>query len=371
MRQKPSQRLYSSVCAALAQLLPHECNSRLTNMTLLMIGILGARSVQTGRLAAHIPLYIKKLSIVRRMERFLDNGAIRVRTWYEPIARWLVSAASASGEIALVLDSSKVSAHHRLVVVGVAYHRRVIPLVWSWVRSSRGHSTTHLQIALLSYVRSLLPVGVRVSLVGDCEFGHMPIVLTLQEWRWDYVLRQSGHQLVDVVSEPDWLRLDALLTRRGEWRFVSDVFLTAAHQVPTHLLLAWQRRYPTPWLLATNLTDPHRILRLYARRMWIEETFGDLKGNGFNLERSALCHFLRLSRLTLAVVLLYVWFIAFGTDLVKRGLRTEVDRVDRRDLSLFRIAWDFLQRALLLDLPFSCNFLPFFGSLSNFHPCGW
>lgn len=371
MRLQPFQRLYGSLYLVMVQLLPEECDSRVVNMVFLMMGILGSRSVQTGRLAANVPLAVKKQSIVRRLERFLDNRAVRVRAWYEPIARWLVQAAGVAGEITLVLDSTKVSTHHRLVLVGIAYRQRVVPVAWAWVRSSRGHSRTSLQIALLSYVRSLLPADVQVSLVGDCEFGHMPILLTLQDWGWDYVLRQSGHQLVDVATEPDWLRLDALLTRRGEWRFVGDVYLTVSQQVPTHLLLAWERRYPTPWLLATNLTHPRHILRLYHRRMWIEETYGDLKDNGFDLERSALCHFLRLSRLTLAVVLLYVWFIAFGADLVKQGLRTEVDRSNRRDLSLFRIAWDFLQRALLFDLPFVVSFAPFFGSLPNFHPCGW
>jgi hypothetical protein len=220
MPQKPSQRLYGSVYLALAQLLPSECDSRLTNMALLMIGILGAHSVQTGRLAAYIPLHIKKLSVVRRMERFLDNGAVRVRAWYEPIAGWLIQAASVAGAIGLVMDSTKVSAHHRLVLVGIAYRRRVVPLAWTWVRSSRGHSRTSLQIALLSYVRSLLPAEVSVSLVGDCEFGHMPVLRALQDWGWDYVLRQGGHQLVDVANQPDWLRVDQLLTRRGDWRFI-------------------------------------------------------------------------------------------------------------------------------------------------------
>src|SRR5258708_2768294 len=368
MQVKPSLRIYSSVYLALAQLLPTECDSRLTNMAVFMEGIVGAHSVQTIRLAAYITLHIKKLSIVRCMERFLDNGAVRVRSWYEPIARRLIQAA---GELALVWDSTKVSAHHRLVLVGIAYRQRVIPLAWTWVRSSRGHSRTNLQIALLSYVHSLLPAGVRVSLVGDCEFGHMPLLLTLQAWGWDYVLRQRGHQLVAVEDEPDWLRLDALLLRRGKWRFVENVLLTASQAVPTHLLLAWERHYPTPWLLATNLTNPRLILRLYHRRLWIEETFADLKDNGFDLERSALCHFLRLSRLTLAVALLYVWFIAFGADIVKQGLRSDVDRSNRRDLSLFRIAWDFLQRTLLFDLPFHVSFSPFFGSLPHFHPCGW
>src|SRR5579862_7839288 len=117
MPTKPSLRLYSSLYMALVQLLPQEIDSRLTNMALLMVGVIGAHSVQSGRLAAYIPLQIKKTSIVRRLERFLDNGAVRVRSWYEPIARWLVGAASVSGEVALVMDSSKVSAHHRLVLV--------------------------------------------------------------------------------------------------------------------------------------------------------------------------------------------------------------------------------------------------------------
>ena len=121
MPQKPSQRLYSSVYLALAQLLPSEVDSRITNMAFLMVGIVGAHSVQTGRLAAYIPLHIKKMSIVRRMERFLDNGAVRVRSWYEPIVCWLIQAGSVSGELALVWDSTTVSAHHRLLLVGIAW----------------------------------------------------------------------------------------------------------------------------------------------------------------------------------------------------------------------------------------------------------
>ncbi len=85
-------------------------------------------------------------------------------------------------------------------------------------------------------------------------------------------------------------------------------------------------------------------------------------------EHSSLRHFLRLSPLTLAACLLYAWFLAFGTELVKRGLHIEVDRADHRNLSLFRIAWDYLQRALLFALPFDVLLEPFFGSLPDFHP---
>jgi hypothetical protein len=371
MQLQPFQRLYGSLYLRLAQLWPEECDSRIVNMVYLLMGMWGARSVQTGRMAAYIPSLAKKMSIVRRLERFLDNSSVRVREWYEPIALGIIAAASVAGEIHLVMDTTKVSAHHRLLMVGVAYRRRVLPLAWSWVRSSRGHSSTALQVALLSYVRSLMPAHIRVSLVGDCEFGHEPILRAMKAWSWDYALRQSGHLLVKVPTKQDWVRLDSLISKRGDCRFIGDVRLTAAHGLPTNLMLCWDKRYPQPWLLATNLTKPFAILRLYHRRAWIECMFGDLKDNGFDFERSALRHFLRLSRLTLAVCLLYVWFISFGTQLVKSGLHKQVDRADHRNLSLFRIAWDYLQRALQSALPFDVTFEPFCGSLPAFHPCGW
>jgi hypothetical protein len=222
------------------------------------------------------------MSLVRRLERFLSNGGVRVREWYEPIALDIIAAASVVGEIQLVLDITKVSAYFRLLMVGVAYRRRVLPLAWTWVQVPRGHSSTAKQVALLSYVRGLIPAGIRVSLVGDCEFGHTAVLEAMQEWRWDYALRQSGHLLVQLPGSADWVRLDSLISQRGDWRFLPRVKLTAAHGIDTNLMLCWDKRYKEPWLLATNLTRPRPALRLYHRRAWIENMFGDLKDNGFD-----------------------------------------------------------------------------------------
>src|SRR5258708_9125706 len=120
MHLQPFRRLYGSLYLRLAQLWPEECDSRIVNMVYLMMGIWGARSVQTGRIAAHVPVLAKKMSIVRRLERFLDNGAVRVRAWYEPVAAGIIAAARGVGEIHVVLDTTEVSAHHRLLIVCVA-----------------------------------------------------------------------------------------------------------------------------------------------------------------------------------------------------------------------------------------------------------
>ncbi len=87
--------------------------------------------------------------------------------------------------------------------------------------------------------------------------------------------------------------------------------------------------------------------------------FGDLKKNGFDLERTMLRHFDRLSRLTLAVALLYIWLISIGTRTIRDGLRVLVDRKDRRDLSIFQIGLRFIERCVTNALPFRVSLCSF------------
>ena len=46
------------------------------------------------------------------------------------------------------------------------------------------------------------------------------------------------------------------------------------------------------------------------------------------------------------VACLYLWLVAFGSQVIKRGQRNLVDRPDRKDLSGFRIGLDTVERLL-------------------------
>lgn len=365
MPSMPIPALYSSLHTYLLQRLPDECESRLTNLIWLMMGIFQARSVQLHLVARKLPIRAKKLSIVKRLERFVKNEAVRVREWYHPYASSLLHSASVSGQVRLIIDASKVSQGHRLLMVSLAYRRRSLPIAWTWVRCSRGHSTTHKQVALLHYVKSLLPSGVNVSVVGDCEFEHPLLIENLNHWGWDYALRQPGHFLVLPRYSGLWQRIDSLPLLPGQSRWLGWLLLTQASPYPVHLVLHWHSGQKHPWFLATNLLEPQAALRLYRLRMWIEELFGDLKKHGFDLEMTHLRHFLRLSRLTLAVCLLYLWLVAMGDYVVTQGLTAQVDRTDRRDLSIFRLGWDFLEDCLRLFEPIPILAIPNSCSLSG------
>lgn len=350
-------QLYHTWFRQIAQLWPGERVTRLRNLAWLLVGIYASRSVHLSKIALKIPGRAKETSIVRRLSRFLDNPAFRVRVWYEPIVRSLLQAiANTVGEIRLIADGTKVGFGHQLLIVAVAFRRRAIPIAWTWVKGSRGHSSATKQLALLAYVRRLIPAHVPVVLVGDSEFGAVALIRQLEAWGWYYVLRQKAHHQVKVDGR--WQRFGDLITKPGQCLWLGLGLLTAEYAHPTNLLAYWKRGEDAPWLLATNLPSLRAALRAYRRRMWIEEMFGDMKGHGFDLESTHLRHFLRLSRLTLAVALLYVWLVAMGAKVIKDGRRSEVDRADRRDLSIFQIGWRFVERRLTNNLLISIRLIP-------------
>ena len=350
--------LYHILFTKICHLIPTEHSYRKRNMVWLMTGIYFSRSVHLSKIANKLPGKAQRESRVQRFRRFLRNAAVQVRDWYRPIAGQLLSAAARSGVVRLIIDSSKVTAHHQLIMVALAYRRRALPIAWTWMRQAKGHSSGIKQLALLSYVKTLLPSQVTVVLVGDSEFT--PLLQAAERWGWFYVLRQKGSHLFRQQEHSPWQRLDTLLTAPGQMRWITHISLTQAHQHSCHLLAWWKPGYEDPWLLATNLPTARQTRQYYRKRMWIEALFGDLKGNGFDLKKSRLHHTQRLSRLTLAVSLLYVWVVAFGATTIKNGWRKYVDRTHRLDLSIFRIGLDMLERCLINNQHISIRDVPYF-----------
>jgi hypothetical protein len=348
------------------QWLPDDSDSRMTNLIWLMYGILKASSVQLNLAARHVPVRAKKLSIVKRLARFLDNGAVRVREWYRPVAEQLLQAASSDGTVRLVLDASKVAFGYQWLRVAVCYQGRTQPIAWTWLPYVRGHSRTNVQRALLVYVRGLLPNGaLNVLLVGDSEFGRPRLIEYLKGWGWQYALRQPGDHLMLTRTRRHWQRLDRIVLKAGEWVFLEHVLLTQTGACPTHLLVFWAKGEKQPWYIATHLPTASATIRAYRRRLWVEEMFGDMKGHGFDLETSPLRSFLRLSRLTLAVAFLYVWLSAVGEHIFQTDQSHLVDRHDRRDLSIFRLGLDTILRCITLNDPFPSVSFSNFSSVSG------
>jgi hypothetical protein len=303
--------------------------------------------VQAGALVTHWPIAAKVSSLTRRLSRFLDNGAVRPAVWYRPVARHLL-ARWAGQTVTLIIDATKVGAGHQLVMVAIAYRKRALPLAWTWVPYIKGHVASPVQLAVLKRVAGLVPAEVSVILTGDSGFASVALLRQLQDWGWQYALRQiSKHQVRPQATAP-WVNFGQLVNAPGQTVWWPQAQFTLKWAEPTNLLAYWAAGEAEAWLLTTNRPDARVTRQVYARRMWVEEMFGDWKGHGWDLQTTHLRQPDRLSRLTLALCLLYVWLVLYGQRVIKAGWRTWVDRHDRRDLSIFRIGWNVLQRSFTL-----------------------
>jgi hypothetical protein len=345
-------KLYGIWERLLAQWLTDTCRTRRVNLIWLICGMYLGGRVQLSAIVNHWPMAVQTSSLTRRLSRFLDNGAVRPAVWFRPVARGLL-ARVVRKPVILIVDASKVGAGHQLVIVSLAYKKRALPVAWQWVAYAKGVVDTATQLAVFKRVHGLLPAGAQVILVGDAGFSSVKVLQQLEAWGWQYVLRQKGSSQLQRAGTTTWIRLDSLVTRAGQRIWQPQSRFTAQWQHLTNILAVWHLGYDKPWLLTTNLPSPPLAQQAYARRMWIEEMFGDWKAHGWDLESTHLRHPARLSRLLLALALLYIWLTLFGERLIKAGWRAWVDRSDRRDLSRPRIALDTLDRcfALIRSLP--------------------
>jgi hypothetical protein len=323
----------------------------------MMTGMYLASSVHLSHIARKLPLPGQVVSLTNRLRRFVDNPRVKVWRYYQPLARQLLSRFHGQ-RLTLLMDCTALGFDYQLMVIAIAYRRRALPLIWSVHRSKRGMVPSEDQIALLRKLAPLIPPRTEVWLVGDAGFGRAALMRWLSRRHWHFCLRvNSAYQY--RASGGEWAAVATLPVEEGQTLYLGWIRWTRSENFGWVQLLAhWQTGEDQPWFLVTDHPAGSWTIRLYKKRMWVEELFGDLKGHGFDLEATHLQDFDRLSRLVLAAMIIYVWLIALGSRIVKRGLRFTVDRRDRRDKSLFRIGWDWIERCLALAKHIPVSFSP-------------
>lgn len=351
---------YHKTVELLCQWLPGERITRVRNLALLLIGLQQARGIHLSQIVNCWPSVVGKVpSLVNRLRRFLSNEHVEVRRWYEPLARHLLNQCQGR-PLHLIIDCTKVGLHYRMLSISLAYKKRALPLVWSLHRGRRGHVGHEAQLTLLTYLTTLIAADCEVWLMGDAGFESVQLLQWLTEHNWHFVLRQPGKNQVRWPGQP-WIKLGDIAIQAGETHTIGLVELTAKHASgPYWLTIHWATGEDEPWFLLSSCTDHRTLLRLYAIRMWTEELYGDLKGHGFDLEATHLDDADRIARLVLAVCINFVWFIALGSWLVKRGWRHLLDHKSRRDKSYFRLGLDWFDRCFRLDNPVPLRFTLYF-----------
>ena len=110
---------------------------------------------------------------------------------YMPFVRQILEVLASHG-LVLVMDGSQAGGSCMVLMVGVLYKKRALPIAWLVYKGKKGHTTAQRHIQVLEKDLTLLPAGCEVVLLGDADYDTTEMIIWVQEnTNWSYILRTS------------------------------------------------------------------------------------------------------------------------------------------------------------------------------------
>ena len=251
------------------------------------------------------------------------------------------------GRIIVLVDWTEMG-RYKTLVMALPRDGRALPVWWKSIRKDgKEGSQIAVEAEGLCALERLLPKGRDVVIVGDRGFGNSRWLREIERRGWGYVQRYPSNRWVE--GERCIGKLNELGIERGQKaKDFGEVLVTETNPIRTRLITTFAKKAKEPWYLVTNLKDiPAEIVRIYQRRMWIEEMFRDFKNRrwGLGLRGVELSEPERQDRLLSVLALAYVFLCAFGaaaeTENIAETLKANTER--SRVMTLARIGSYFIQ----------------------------
>ncbi|NIN35041.1 MAG: IS4 family transposase [Gammaproteobacteria bacterium] len=357
LSRMPNQQLYLEMKALLQKAYQGQnqtiADHLLKTLAMLVTGVILGPHVQLYAIALCVPLPIKLLSIVRRFSGFVADSRVDVGVFFAPFI-YAMQASLSNETVYLIMDCTKVGPQCRVLMIALVYHGTVLPILWQTLKGKKGHVKGEFQKALLEKVYAYFNSYRQVIILGDAEFSNETVIGWLETKGWGFVFRFQSNYLIQPEPSAVWSSAQALYEVRqpqaGQVYYWENVIFTELHQRPNLTMsIQWAEDELEPLCLISNLPVSAQPHRLYEMRYWIETLFSNCKSRGFDLGRCRMTTPTHIDRLLLAVAIATCVTLGLGTHLIVIGQTDQVDRVDRRDLSLFQLGWRWLYRLLALN----------------------
>lgn len=302
------RRLADGLVEEFKRALPRQRKTQRENLALLTATMLDVRSANLMDLAAALPRDADRTDMrYQWISRVLGNTLIDPGTVMEPFAREVLARAAEGGEpVVLIMDQSKLSGRHQVLMLALKHGERALPLAWR-IEATEGPIGYAVQKDLLEAAVPWLPGGVPVCLMGDRFYGTADLISLCQGLGWDYRLRLKGNLVVGDRGRKT--KTGALAD--GRVFALQGVQLTA-RKATTNIGIMRDPGHNEPWIIAMSDKPGYLTTLDYSKRWGIEPMFSDFKSRGFGIEHTQLQYPDRLARLLLVMALALYCAVSTG-----------------------------------------------------------
>jgi hypothetical protein len=281
---------------------------------------------------------------IKRVGRFFANDGVEMASIQQALVNHL---APPKGKPCVVLVDWTEVERYKTLVASLPRDGRSLPVWWMSIEKKTGEGAmVQAEKECLLALKRLFLFTPNVIVVADRGFGNTRWLRDVEKLGMGYVQRVSGP--LHVENDELYCALHELGVSRGD--HVKDwgaVRLTLEALFPTRLVTTFAAEAKEAWFLATNRAAiPQEIVRIYQRRMWIEEAFRDLKNRewGLGMVPTELSDSTRQDRLWAVLALAYFFLSAFGAEAERCGADRQLrhDTGSSRLMNLAKLGFLFL-----------------------------
>lgn len=289
--------------------------SQAKTLSVLVVGTLVVEQLSLARLGRCLPGPAGVKHAIKRVWRFANNRGVKVGPAMRGVLEELLKGYR--GDLLVSFDWTDIGAY-KVLMAAACLKGRAIPLLWTVLPGGDlGLQMGQAEERLLWELRQILPAAVRPVILADRGFAKTWLLRRCRQLGLGYVIRLNAE--VFVRARRFTGSLASLPLKPGVRRFWSDVCCRKRAGLVQNVVVYWQRGLPArrnePWFLATNLEGtPFDLVKLYGRRMEIEEFFRDSKNprNGLALRHLVVHRADRLERLLLVAAIAYILTCGVG-----------------------------------------------------------
>jgi len=243
---------------------------------------------------------------IKRIDRLLGNPRLHRETevFFRALTKLLLAGHT---EPLILVDWTQIDEQRYALSAAVPVDGRALPIYWE-VHDKSKLGNRHVQMSFLATLTGLVPHGCWPVVVTDAGFSNHWFRAVV-DMGWDYVGRTRGRVNLRYGEATEWRPASKLHTEAGSHaRDFGPCDLGQTNPIGTRIVLAkryrrnplrpkarrrrsdrgrgYQRaiqRAKQPWVLATSLPDRNAeaVVRIYAKRMQIEESYRDAKNHRF------------------------------------------------------------------------------------------
>ncbi len=312
-------------------------------VTMFIIALCKVQTVNYSKLANAFESEALAESSLRKIQRFMANFSLDANL----IAKLIFSLLPDKQGLTISIDRTNWKfgkLNINIFMLGIVYKGVAFPLLFSML-PKRGNSNSNERILLINRYINLFGKETIDCIVADREFVGKDWIDYLNYNELRYYIRIRNNFRVYLAHKNQELKVSWLFNSYKVNQFI--IYPKIVKINGQLCFLSGSKLSGNEFLILISFNKPENSSEYYSMRWQIEMTFRAMKTSGFDIEKTHLTDIERIEKLTLLIMIAFVWAYKVGIYLNEQVKEIKIKTHGRRAITIFKYGLSYIANFLL------------------------